>query len=92
MLPDIAVTDAPDVVVPLRSAGDDGGAQRLSNLIWQQLHEHVSPQVLTAIAEGVWEVVANALRANPRQSDPSGTIHRVGWAVIAASNSARSGG
>lgn len=60
-LPDVGAVTAPDVVVPLRSAADSGGAQALSSLLWEQLTDHVSPQVLNAIAEGVWEMVANAL-------------------------------
>jgi anti-sigma regulatory factor (Ser/Thr protein kinase) len=51
----------PDVVVPLRAATTADGAQALSNLLYQQLANHVAPQVLAAIAEGVWEMVANAL-------------------------------
>lgn len=60
-LPRTPAADNPDVVVALRPAVDSGGAQALSNLLWEQLAGHVSPQVLNAIAEGVWEMVGNAL-------------------------------
>lgn len=53
--------DASSVVVPLRSASDSGGEQALSHLLWDQLRDHVDPQVLQAVAEGVWEMVGNAL-------------------------------
>lgn len=53
--------DATDVVVPLRRAKDSGGAQAMSHLLWEQLRGHVDPQVLEAMAEGVWEMLANAL-------------------------------
>ena len=60
-LPTTVPIVAPDVVVPLRSAVDTGGAQAMSNLLWEQLREEVDPQVLHTMAEGVWEMVANAL-------------------------------
>lgn len=50
-----------DVVVPLRTASDAGGAQKLSHLLWAQLEPHAGPQILAAVTEGVWEMVANAL-------------------------------
>jgi hypothetical protein len=53
--------DASDVVVPLRDARASGGEQAISNLLWGRLREHVDPQVLQAIAEGLWEIVGNAL-------------------------------
>lgn len=49
------------VVVPLRSAADAGGEQAISQILWDQLHDHVDSQVLAALAEGVWEMVANGL-------------------------------
>jgi hypothetical protein len=49
------------VVVPLRSAGDAGGEQAISQILWNQLQDHVDSQVLAALAEGVWEMVANGL-------------------------------
>jgi len=52
--------DVSGVVVPLQSAQVAGGDQALSHLLWEQLRAHVDPQVLQAVAEGVWEVVANA--------------------------------
>ena len=60
-LPRDHTVDASSVVVPLRSASDAGGEQALSHLLWDQLRAHVDPQVLQAIAEGVWEMVGNAL-------------------------------
>jgi hypothetical protein len=62
-LPATLTAFAPDVVVPLRSTSDDGGAQALSNLLWEQLSHHVAPQVLNAIAEGIWEMVEPRARA-----------------------------
>ena len=56
-----AAFDASSVVVPLQSAADSGGEQALSHLLWEQLRDHVHPQVLAAITEGVWEMVGNAL-------------------------------
>jgi hypothetical protein len=49
------------VVVPLRSAADSGGEQAIVKLLWEQLRDEAGPQVLEAIGEGVWEIVANAL-------------------------------
>ena len=60
LLPDASVPDS-DVVAPLRSAADTGGEEALSHLLWGQLRDRVDPQVLAAITEGVWEIVANAL-------------------------------
>lgn len=65
-LPQTQTANNPDVVVALRHAVDSGGAQALSNLLWEQLAGHVSPQVLNAIAEGVWEMVGNALEHSGR--------------------------
>lgn len=48
-------------MVPLTNAESSGAAQKLSHLLWEQLHPHVDAQVLTAVTEGVWELVANAL-------------------------------
>jgi hypothetical protein len=56
-----AAFDASSVVVPLQSAADSGGEQALSQLLWGALRDHVHPQVLETITEGVWEMVGNAL-------------------------------
>lgn len=61
LLPEESAADASDVVVPLRGAADSGGEEALSHLLWGQLRDHVAPQVLQAVVEGVWEMVANAL-------------------------------
>ncbi|HET7445340.1 MAG TPA: ATP-binding protein [Solirubrobacterales bacterium] len=53
--------DASDVVVPLSSAMDSGGEQAIVAMLWEQLQDQVGPQILDAIGEGVWEMVANAL-------------------------------
>lgn len=75
-LPAIPALDAPDVVVPLRSAVDFGGAQALSNLLWEQLRDQVAPQVLHAITEGVWEMVANALEHSGTDALIMGQVYR----------------
>jgi hypothetical protein len=75
-LPDVAAMTAPDVVVPLRSAEDSGGAQALSSLLWEQLAERVSPQVLNAITEGVWEMVANALEHSGTDALIMGQVYK----------------
>ncbi|MGI8461976.1 MAG: ATP-binding protein [Solirubrobacterales bacterium] len=60
-LPSSPPFEESEVVVPLRTATEAGGEQALANLLWAQLREHVDPQVLQAISEGVWEMVGNAL-------------------------------
>lgn len=75
-LPDRATTPAPDVVVPLIGATDFGGAQALSNLLWEQLKEHADPQVLNAVAEGVWEMVANVLEHSGSDALIMGQVYR----------------
>lgn len=75
-LPTAPLINAPDVVVPLRSASDSGGAQALSNLLWQQLREHVAPEVLNAMAEGVWEMIANALEHSGGDALIMGQVYR----------------
>jgi hypothetical protein len=75
-LPLVADSDHPDVVVPLRAAESSTGAHALSNLLWEQLAAHVSPQVLNAIAEGVWEMVANALEHSGTDALIMGQVYR----------------
>jgi len=75
-LPEIPAIAAPDVVVPLRSAVDSGGAQALSNLLWEQLRDQVAPQVLQAITEGVWDMVANALEHSGADALIMGQVYR----------------
>jgi hypothetical protein len=60
LLPESPTFDASDVVVPLRSGTQSGGEQAASHLLWEQLQGDVSPQVLEALAEGIWEMVGNA--------------------------------
>ncbi len=67
--------DASDVVVPLRSAVDSGGEQALSHLLWEQLRDHVHPQVLAAITEGVWEMVGNALEHSGSDAMVMGQVY-----------------
>jgi hypothetical protein len=76
-LPATPAITAPDVVVPLRSTTDAGGAQALSNLLWEQLRDHVAPQVLHAITEGVWEMVANAVEHSGTDALIMGQVYRV---------------
>jgi hypothetical protein len=66
----------PDVVVSLRSTTDSGGAQALSHLLWAQLRDHVSPQVLSAITEGMWEMVANAHEHSGTDALIMGQVYR----------------
>jgi hypothetical protein len=75
-LPAVPGTSAPDVVVPLRSTVDSGGAQALSHLLWEQLADHVAPQVLNAITEGVWEMIANALEHSGSDALIAGQVYR----------------
>lgn len=75
-LPATSPIDAPEVVVPLRSAADSGGAQALSNLLWEQLRDRVAPEVLNTIAEGVWEMVANALEHSGTDALIMGQVYR----------------
>jgi hypothetical protein len=76
-LPARPIADNPDVVVPLQPTADSGGAQALSNLLWEQLADHVAPQVLNAIAEGVWEMVGNALEHSGTDALIMGQVYRV---------------
>jgi hypothetical protein len=78
ILPASSVADAVDVVVPLRSARDSGGAQALSHLLWQQARDHVDPSVLDAISEGVWEMVGNALEHSGSDALIMGQVYRRG--------------
>lgn len=74
--PTVGSSDHLDVVVPLRSAHDAGGAQALSALLWEQLNERVDPLVLEAVAEGVWEMVANALEHSGTDALIMGQVYR----------------
>lgn len=76
LLPAQSAFDASDVVVPLSGAADSGGAQALSHLLWGQLRVHVDPHVLEAIAEGVWEMVANALEHSGSDALLMGQVYR----------------
>ncbi|HXQ88028.1 MAG TPA: ATP-binding protein, partial [Solirubrobacterales bacterium] len=64
------------VVVPLRSASDSGGEQAVSQLLWDQLHEKVDPQVLAALSEGVWEMVANGLEHSGADAAVMAQVYR----------------
>jgi hypothetical protein len=75
-LPAGPALEASGVVVPLRSAADSGGAQQLSQMLWAQLREHVDPSVLQAIAEGVWEIVGNALEHSGSDALILGQVYR----------------
>jgi hypothetical protein len=48
------------VVVPLAKAPSSTGEQPVINLLWEQLRDQVSPQILDALGESVWEMLANA--------------------------------
>jgi len=76
-LPAKPTADNPDVVVPLRFAVNSGGAQALSSFLWEQLADDVAPQVLNAIAEGVWEMVGNALEHSGTDALIMGQVYRV---------------
>jgi hypothetical protein len=64
------------VVVPLRSAADAGGEQAISQLLWDQLRDQVDPQVLAALGEGVWEMVANALEHSSSDASVMAQVYR----------------
>lgn len=68
--------DASDVVVPLRSATDSGGEQAIVKVLWEQLRDQVGPQVLEAIGEGVWEMVANALEHSGSDARVMAQVYR----------------
>jgi hypothetical protein len=76
LLPAEPAFDPSDVVIPLRSATSSGGAQALHHLLWGQLRDHVDPQVLGAVAEGVWEMVANALEHSGADALIMGQVYR----------------
>lgn len=67
--------DSSGVVVPLRSAADSGGEQEVSKMLWEQLHPEASPQILEAIGEGVWEMVANALEHSGSDAVVMGQVY-----------------
>jgi hypothetical protein len=69
--------EASGVVVPLRSAADAGGEQVISQLLWDQLSDQVSPQILAAIGEGVWEMVANALEHSGSDASVMAQVYRI---------------
>jgi len=48
----------------------------LSNLLWEQLREEVDPQVHHTMAEGVWEMVANALEHSGTDALIMGQVYR----------------
>jgi hypothetical protein len=50
-----------NVVVPLSLISDHSDTERLSNLLWAQVRNHVDAQVLATLSEGLWEMVGNAL-------------------------------
>jgi hypothetical protein len=50
-----------DVVVPLSFISDHSDTERLSNLLFAQVRDHVDPPVVDTLAEGLWEMVGNAL-------------------------------
>lgn len=75
-LPDGSAVEASDVVVPLRSAELAGGDQALSHLLWEQLRAHVDPQVLEAVSEGVWEILANAFEHSGSDAQLMAQVYR----------------
>lgn len=72
----VSAFDASGVVVPLRSAGDAGGEQAISQLLWDQLRDHVDPQILAALSEGVWEMVANGLEHSGSDASVMAQVYR----------------
>jgi hypothetical protein len=75
-LPVRSPVDASGVVVPLRSAQLAGGDQALSHVLWDQLRAHVDAQVLSAVAEGVWEIVGNALEHSGSDAQVMAQVYR----------------
>lgn len=75
-LPVSPPTSREDVVVGLQATADSGSAQALSNLLWEQLSGNVSPQVLNALGEGVWEMIANALEHSGTDAIIMGQVYR----------------
>lgn len=75
-LPDGSAAEVSDVVVPLQSAALAGGDQALSHVLWEQLRAHVDPQVLEAVAEGVWEILANAFEHSGSDAHLMAQVYR----------------
>jgi hypothetical protein len=71
-----ATFESSGVVVPLRSASDSGGEQAVSQILWDQLRDQVDPQVLAAIGEGVWEMVANGLEHSGSDASVMAQVYR----------------
>ena len=67
--------DHGDVVVPLRRISSIADAEQLSHLMWAQARRSVSPQVLQAITEGLWELVANALEHSGEEAVLMGQVY-----------------
>jgi hypothetical protein len=76
-LPTTSEINAPDVLVSLRTATDTDGSQALSNLLWGALRNHVAPDVLNTMSEGVWEMVSNAREHSGAQALIMGQVYRV---------------
>ncbi|MCP9490732.1 MAG: hypothetical protein MSC31_12765 [Solirubrobacteraceae bacterium MAG38_C4-C5] len=49
----------------------------MSHLLWRQLRDHVDPHLLEAMAEGVWEMLANALEHSGSDALIMGQVYRV---------------
>lgn len=75
-LPAQATVEASEVVVPLQSAKDTGGEERVSRVLWTQLRPHLDPSVLEALAEGVSEMVANALEHSGEDAQVMAQVYR----------------
>lgn len=67
-----------DVVVPLRRVANIADGEQLSHLMWAQAKRWVSPQVLQALTEGLWELVANALEHSGAEAVLMGQVYRHG--------------
>jgi len=78
VLPETAVIERPDVLVPLTRTDHVFGAEQLSHLLHEQLRDHADPQVLEAILEGLWELAANALEHSGSEAVIMGQVYREG--------------
>jgi hypothetical protein len=71
-----ATAESSGVVVPLRSALDSGGEQAVSQVLWGQLRDQVGPQILAALSEGVWEMMANGLEHSGSDASVMAQVYR----------------
>lgn len=73
-----APIEMPTVVVPLARVDSYSAAERLSHLLWAQVRNSVDPDVLEALSESLWELIANALEHSGAEGVLMGQVYRGG--------------